>query len=398
MVTVHELGHNVNFAHAGDDPENDGVINYQYADLSDPMGLSRMWHLFNAPHMDQKGWLPTTNILSSGAFDVYALESPPSAGPQILKIAKPDSGDFYYLSYRQRLGYDDTLLSTYVDRINIHRYRGQGYALTSIIDSLTDLETFVDSANGLTITQLSHGPDYATVEVTFGCAVAAPTVGVSPSSQTAASGGLVDYTVTVTNNDADQCGSSTFDLNDVYTGPISGTLAPNTMILSPSGFDTATLTVDTGSATDGTYTVEVQVSDGGAHAEQTGYGTATVIVDDTAPSSPSNLSASVKRKTKVQLTWDAASDGSGSGIEGYLIHRDDGAAYGPTTKTNYLDGNTASGATYTYWVEAFDGTGLLSGPSNSATVTVGGKSSDGTGGGGDSGTKPGKGLGRGKKN
>ena len=207
----------------------------------------------------------------------------------------------------------------------------------------------------------------------------------------------MNYTVTVTNNDADQCGSTAFDLIDGYTGPLSGTLAPNTMTLSPNGFDTATLVVDTVSAVDGTYSVEIEVSDDGGHAGQAGYGTATVIVDDTAPAPPSNLSASVKRKTQAQLTWDAASDGNGSGIAGYLIYRDDGAEYGPTTNTNYLDSNTASGATYTYWVEAFDGTGLMSGPSNSATLTVGGSSGGGTDdGGGDGGTKPGKGLGRGK--
>src|SRR5262245_13315663 len=38
MAYAHELGHNLNMGHAGTDPENDGVMNVEYGDSSDPMG------------------------------------------------------------------------------------------------------------------------------------------------------------------------------------------------------------------------------------------------------------------------------------------------------------------------------------------------------------------------
>ena len=60
MVTAHELGHNLNMAHAGTDPENDGTINAAYGDSSNPMGSSRAWHLFNGAHANQLGWFRPT--------------------------------------------------------------------------------------------------------------------------------------------------------------------------------------------------------------------------------------------------------------------------------------------------------------------------------------------------
>ncbi|MBK6958288.1 MAG: hypothetical protein IPH22_07755 [Nitrosomonas sp.] len=51
MIFAHELGHNLNLAHAGTDPENDSTINNVYGDYSDPMGSSGSnWYLFNAAH------------------------------------------------------------------------------------------------------------------------------------------------------------------------------------------------------------------------------------------------------------------------------------------------------------------------------------------------------------
>ena len=38
MVYVHELGHNLNMAHAGTDPENDGVVNSAYATTASRCG------------------------------------------------------------------------------------------------------------------------------------------------------------------------------------------------------------------------------------------------------------------------------------------------------------------------------------------------------------------------
>jgi len=43
MVYAHELGHNLNMGHSSTDPENDGIINSEYGDGSDPQGSTGSW-------------------------------------------------------------------------------------------------------------------------------------------------------------------------------------------------------------------------------------------------------------------------------------------------------------------------------------------------------------------
>ena len=119
-------------------------------------------------------------VSTSGVFDLRPLSVHPLAvgGLRALKIAKPDTGGYYYLSFRQASGYDATLAATFTQGVNVHRYAGSGYALTSFVDSLATGESFEDPANGLTVTQLARASDgsYATVEVSFGCVPNPPTV------------------------------------------------------------------------------------------------------------------------------------------------------------------------------------------------------------------------------
>lgn len=170
-VYAHELGHNVTMHHASTDSNNDGVRDCEYCDVSDLMGYGGIGlRQVNAPHKEQMGWLPAGKIVSvtgSGTFNIAPLEIFPSntAYPQALKIPT-GSGDYYYVSYRRRLGYDSNLSLDYADRANIHRYAGGGAVQTSFIGSLVDSGTFITSS-GMTIQQLSHGSDYVTVQVKF---------------------------------------------------------------------------------------------------------------------------------------------------------------------------------------------------------------------------------------
>lgn len=127
MVYAHELGHNFNMAHAGTDPENDGVINDPYGDYSDPMSSSRSWHLFSAPHVDQMEWYApypgsVVNVTQSGTYDIHVLDANPienpALTPRILKLPKQNGQGYLYLSYRQPAGYDDSLWSTYTRGAN----------------------------------------------------------------------------------------------------------------------------------------------------------------------------------------------------------------------------------------------------------------------------------------
>jgi hypothetical protein len=95
----------------------------------------------------------------------------------------------------------------------------------------------------------------------------------------------------------------------------------------------------------------------------------------------------------VQLGWSAFSDGSGSGVSAYRLHRDGGAG-GATdvvvSGTSYIDRNTTSGASYDYTVHALDAVGNESGASNVVSLTLGGKSGGPKGGGGGGGNGKGK--------
>ena len=90
--------------------------------------------------------------------------------------------------------------------------------------------------------------------------------------------------------------------------------------------------------------------------------------DDTPPSAPANLSATADGKTRIDLSWDAASDDE-SGISGYNIYRD-GGKVGTSDNTGYSDDGLSEGTTYKYRVSAVNGEGLEGEKSGEATATT----------------------------
>ena len=141
------------------------------------------------PHADEQGWFDAfpgalLTLGSGGVFDLHPMTDDPAAaaGPQVLRVAKPGTDDFYYLSYRQPVGYDDGLTNSYTKGINIHTH--PGYGRTRFIRTLTDGELFEDDP--VHFTQLGRAGDhsYVTVEVLIGgCGEASPSLGIDPSLQ-----------------------------------------------------------------------------------------------------------------------------------------------------------------------------------------------------------------------
>jgi len=173
-VYAHELGHNLGMQHAST-PES------QYGDSTDFMGLAyNRLRQTNAPHKEQMGWLPASTITSGGTYQVAPLELDPSqvGAHQSFKIAKPDTGEFYYLSYRSAIGFDANLASIFRDRLTVHRGDGSVSRRTYLLALLEDGESFQDAVNDITITQLSHSPDGSTFSVSFDGASPDPCDGV----------------------------------------------------------------------------------------------------------------------------------------------------------------------------------------------------------------------------
>jgi NPCBM-associated, NEW3 domain of alpha-galactosidase len=272
-----------------------------------------------------------------------------------------------------------------LDRTTVHRWDSAGS--TYLVALLADGESFVDSVNGITVTQTSHTGDRATVLVSFntGCRPALPTVSLSPASQNANPGGALEYTVSVTNTDSTNCSQTLFDLRSSVPFGWGGSLSPTSLALLPGNTGQARLSVTSPAGTaEGNYSVGVDVWDTSQPSRlASGNGSYNVVLqtDLNPPTAPASLSAAVRRKG-VSLSWSSSQDNVG--VSGYRVFRD-GLMIGATATPSYIDGSISSGATYQYFVKAFDAAANMSPSSNTATAMIGGGSG---GGGGKGGPKP----------
>ncbi len=168
-LIAHELGHNVGLMHARTDSDNDGVSDCEYCDTSDVMGFgTNYWRTFNAPHKELMGWLTGSRLIDGsvgGTFQISALEMTDPPYPQVVKVVSP-SGEPYWVSFRAAIGYDAELANNtaYLDKSQVHRADSLGNSY--LITSLEDGTIFVDEM-GLTVKQLSHSADTATIQVAF---------------------------------------------------------------------------------------------------------------------------------------------------------------------------------------------------------------------------------------
>jgi chitodextrinase len=92
--------------------------------------------------------------------------------------------------------------------------------------------------------------------------------------------------------------------------------------------------------------------------------------DTTPPSIPSGLAATSVTSSSVSLKWNASSDNVG--VTGYTIYRN-GASVGSTagaTATTFTDPTVSPSASYSYTVDAFDGSGNHSAGSAPVSVTT----------------------------
>ena len=95
----------------------------------------------------------------------------------------------------------------------------------------------------------------------------------------------------------------------------------------------------------------------------------TSTVDPIPPSIPTGLTATVISATRIDLSWNASSDGGSSGIAGYKIRRN-GTLIGSTGATSYSDTTVVGSSTYQYTVSAYDGQGNESGQSSPVSAST----------------------------
>ena len=91
------------------------------------------------------------------------------------------------------------------------------------------------------------------------------------------------------------------------------------------------------------------------------------MVDTTAPSTPTGLTAPSRTDTSVSLSWTASTDNVG--VTGYLVFRN-GTQVGTPTGASFTDTGLSGGGAYGYTVKAKDAAGNLSAASTPLSVTT----------------------------
>ncbi len=371
-VYAHEIGHNLSLDHAS-------TPTSEYDDFSDPMAMSTGLMMgLNSPHRHQLGWYGPSGVRlidQDGSYDVAPLSLDPSTAtaPQILMIRKPDTGEYYYLSYRLPIGFDQSIDMLLHNKLSIHRYRGDGSPTRTFrLAGLADSERFVDQVNGITVTMVSHDTTRATANVTFACAATAPQVTFSPTTASGTAGTGQTYSVSVFNNDGAACPAGNFTLGAAAPAGWTTSVAPANLSIAPRSTAQATLTVTPAAgAASGSYPVSTSVTDN-AVPQHSSSASATFTVlaptDTTPPTAPAPVSAAPGQKGRqISVSWGRATDNVA--VYGYRLWKN-GVIVEVTQGTTYADAAVTSGQSYTYAVEAYDAAGNRSPLSVSVTASL----------------------------
>lgn len=394
FALAHELGHNFGMNHAGDDPDNDGIVDWAYGDSGCLMGAGYRTVFLNAPHSDQLRYIDSASIVgisgSTGThrFTLRPLAVDPSAEPgtRIVKISKQDNGDFYYLSFRDATSFDADLSPAYREGVSIHRYAGSGSTLTALLGTLSDGESFVDDINGVTVTQLGRSVDSSSVDIevvlTPTCGASGPNVALESLSgdlqhnNTISPAEMSVYKVTVKNNDASDCPASELGLS-VRNLPsaMTPTFDRGSVFLGPGETTVVSLEVAPNGSPDGSYVFYVSLADvdgvAPPHARDEDFARLTLDATSVTPQAPTGLSGyfyTSKGQLKLVLEW---SPSASEEVVRYHLYQDD------TPLPEHIASNTGTRlalswteGTYTFWVAAESASGKLSPLSDPYTITL----------------------------
>lgn len=280
-VVTHELGHNFGRHHAAglscvDASGLPVAISSTcpgHPEYGDPFNVMGNWNGMRHMHNFHKGitfgststWLDSSNtktidrnIAPDATYTILPIETN-ATGVQSLRIPKsqPIFGQattgFYYLEFRQPVGYDTApVTDPYFNGVTI-RY-GQDYTYPNgiwqsyLIDTtpltytfadapLAVGQTFTDPEAAISITVQSISSAGANVRVSFGpmpCQNVKPTITISPYQTTAAAGQTISYQFDMSNNDASNCSSSTYTVTPKMPAGWISTPASFTETLSPN--------------------------------------------------------------------------------------------------------------------------------------------------------------------
>lgn len=223
-IYAHEFGHNLGMDHAST-PTN------ELGDETDPMTFSDVWlRGVNAPHQHQLGWLGDTGlqtITQSGTYTIGPLATALDGRPKAVRLLKADTGDYYYFSYRTSVGFDRSIALAAIDRVSVHRYRGDGSGTrTFLLTALGDGESFTDPVNGIAVSVIAHDANGVIISVTL-IPPPPPTDTTAPTAPSGLTAQYVSKTKTVSltwQGSTDAVGVVAYDIqrNGLVIGVTSG--------------------------------------------------------------------------------------------------------------------------------------------------------------------------------
>lgn len=270
---VHEFGHNLGLYHSHSlecvGASNQGrCVSQEYGDLADTMGYpyTYLGPHFNAFQKERLGWLnyasspPIQTVTTSGTYTINLIENA-IKNVKALKIprtANVNANDFYYLEYRQGVGFDKYMPTCtdcdFTKGVLVHQGNSSdgnsGYMLdmSPLDNNKTKLVTLlpgnsftdVNAPNGgVTFSVTSVSTNSATVKVIFGktpptdCVRSMPRVQINPGYTVVKPGQTARFDASIINTDSAGCPSSNFtytvtkihDQIPVSWTPVSATLA-----------------------------------------------------------------------------------------------------------------------------------------------------------------------------
>lgn len=283
----HELGHNLGLYHAkdldcGSDIIGDRCASAEYGDALDIMGQSGVTGHFNVFSKQQLGWLTFDNkeLVTVDAEGTYQLEpyelaaAGKTKGLRIQRGTDSTTGQplWYYLEYRQPVGFDSFLEGKYgiTDGVIFHLATEGDVSSNLMMDmipnsGLRDLDdaallagnTYTDSEAGITITTEWADSTGASVHVSFTqatCSTSSPSVSVVANQSSVLAGDTASYSVTVVNNDADSCAATKYNVSAEVP---DGWLSTNSVVsLAAGATETVSLNVTpSDKASEGSYSL-----------------------------------------------------------------------------------------------------------------------------------------------
>lgn len=295
-VVAHEQGHNFGNYHSHAlKCDGTGCVSVEYGDDRDVLGATGVVGHMGAFQKERLGWLnygvspAVQTVTATGTYFIDAYETPDSGLPKGLRIWNPVTSTYNYLEARTKVGFDANVAAGVTLRTGSPTTANSAYqqdlapTTTTWASTLDVGQTYTDAAAAISFTTLSAGTSGALLQVDFGsvpCLTAAPTVSLSPSTQSGAAGASFTYTMTATNRNSSGCAASPIVFAVAPPAGWTASLTPSSVpSVSPGASVSTTLALASPANASGSNAFQGTATDDTSGLGATASGTANVLAN-----------------------------------------------------------------------------------------------------------------------